>query len=97
MQSKTKRLHLKHLVFATLTGDWSFGHTNPLKVTREIATWDELRFLSDVVASGPYEQKKLHGEEQNLVSPWLYLIPEQPMNATEAAAIEPPTLPLAAA
>jgi hypothetical protein len=38
VQAQTKRKHLKHWVSPPTPGDWCFGHTNPSKVIREIAT-----------------------------------------------------------
>jgi hypothetical protein len=45
VQTQTKRANLKPWVLPDVPGDWSFGHTNPSKVTREIATWDGPSFL----------------------------------------------------
>jgi hypothetical protein len=82
---QTKRPNLRPWVQPSVAGDWSFGHTNPAKVPREIATWDEPKLLSTVIAEGPYDEKRLQGKEQNLVSLWLYWVPEQPSTSTVVA------------
>jgi hypothetical protein len=60
-------------------GDWSLGHTNPVKgPARDIAPWDQVRLLSTVIDSGAYEQKLVTGTARKLVFLWLYWTPEPP-------------------
>src|SRR5271170_7330030 len=48
-------------------GDWSLGHTNPVKgPARDIAPWDQSRLLSTVIDSGAYEQKLVTGTATRL-------------------------------
>jgi hypothetical protein len=79
---QSKRANLKKWVYPDANGErgeWSFGHTNPTKVSpRDIATWEDTRMLSTVVDSGPYEQKPVPGTTRKLVSLWLYWTPNEP-------------------
>jgi hypothetical protein len=79
---QSKRANLKKWVYPDANGErgeWSFGHTNPTKVSpRDIATWEDNRMLSTVVDSGPYEQKQVPGTTRKLVSLWLYWMPNEP-------------------
>jgi hypothetical protein len=60
-------------------GDWSLGHTNPVKgPARDIAPWDQAKLLSTVIDSGAYEQKIIAGTTRKLVFVWLYWTPESP-------------------
>src|SRR4051812_47780805 len=60
-------------------GDWSLGHTNPVKgPARDVAPWDQPRLLSTVIDSGAYEQKIVTGTARKLVFVWLYRTPEPP-------------------
>ena len=86
---QSKRANLKKWVYPDANGErgeWSFGYTNPTKVSpRDVATWDDTRMLSTVVDSGPYEQKPVPDTTRKLVSLWLYWTPNEPERN------EPPT------
>ncbi len=75
---QSKRANLKKWVSCD-GGDWSLGHTNPVKgPARDVAPWDQPRLLSTVIDSGAYEQKIITGTARKLVFVWLYWTPEPP-------------------
>jgi hypothetical protein len=75
---QSKRAILKKWVSCD-GGDWSLGHTNPVKgPARDVAPWDQPRLLSTVIDSAAYEQKIVVGTARKLVSVWLYWTPEPP-------------------
>jgi hypothetical protein len=60
-------------------GNWSLGHTNPVKSTpRDIAPWGDEKLLSRMTDEGSYEQRVISGTPRRLVTIWLYWEPEQP-------------------
>jgi hypothetical protein len=76
--NQSKRLNLKKWLDCD-GGDWSLGHTNPVKgPARAIAPWDQAKLLSTVIDSGAYEQKVIAGTTRKLVFVWLYWAPESP-------------------
>jgi len=78
--NQSKRANLKKWLHCD-GGDWSLGHTNPVKgPARDIAPWDQARLLSTVIDSGAYEQKLITGTARKLVLVWLYWTPEPPPN-----------------
>jgi hypothetical protein len=87
IRSQRRRANLKKWLFPegdgiegrTAAGDWSLGHTNPIKPSpRDIAPWDEMKLLSAAIEEGAYEQKVVAGTSQRLVTIWVYWTPEEP-------------------